>query len=138
MNAEWISVIIQGVLALGVAAAFYVNTVAQRKTSSAAELAAIERSRIEKEADTALSNTASKFYGLLNAFGDRLARVEERLDNLPHSKDVHAINLRCEELVGEMKKLTAQLLALGDSTNRQQRVLDRLEDFVTHSSSRAR
>lgn len=170
MNAEWVSVIIQIVLALGVIGAFYVNTIAQRKASAAKEHAetvcrAVEKTareeiekaeataaadkkelcdkieQVEKDSSRKLESAVSALYALLNGYGDRIARIEERLDSLPASAAVHEIAMQVRDLVGELKEmraevkgsretLTAELNAVRESSKVNQATLARVEGFI--------
>lgn len=125
MSAEWVSVAIQIVLALGVVGAFYVNVTAHKKAST-----------VEKAASTALDTLASKFYAIFNDHGTRITRIETTLGDLPHGRDVHNIALQCANLVGELKELRAEMHAVRDSSRANQNTLNRLETFMLENEGR--
>jgi hypothetical protein len=162
----WWPVLVTFLSFAALAMAFWVNSQIDKKCAALSvggkaskdEVAAVEKSTqskadalddkfsarcaaIERAADLQLNAAIGKLYGVVNDFGNRIARIETKLDALPAAEAVHEIALQCRDLIGEMKKMaaevkgmrettTAELEAVRETGKHNQQTLQRVENYI--------
>ncbi len=84
------------------------------------------RATVAQKIDTALGTV----YARINADHDRLSHLEGIVDDIPRSKDIHAMALSLADMAGDLKAIKAQMGGIEQSYSANTIALRRLENHV--------
>lgn len=60
----------------------------------------------------------------------RITKSEQQIEAMPGKDDVHALQMTLEQVRGDMKGMTATMMAMAESINRTENIVTRHEDHL--------